>query len=378
MAGSIFRRGAKRELFSSDEQPSRDAEAQELNAKLGELQELWRQPKGGSKKETSLGVWLQELAVVRVAQARSKLLQHMGFTWRSDLHLFPEEAVYLMDRGTMLLSDATGRLIPLEEAVRLMCATGCDMPRYLVYCHFMRSGLYIKRHPAVWTIPQTAGSAIAGMCATSAWRYDITCEPAQAEGSDGLPDPPPGAAPSSALSAGPPSSDPGVSGSPPFDLLHAAPHDEMAHGLTIHQAQVQARQRGWWPGLGEAHPWLAPAGHPADLEGLRRCEVSEVPACGGAALSFPPISCEPPAGTSTASQRVFDVFKPNNRLSRRQPDRPMAHICIAERPPSLADICAVPPEVDPTGGPSRLTLFAFVEDGVVSLFEGRLLDSQLP
>jgi hypothetical protein len=47
---------------------------------------------------------------------------------------------------------------------------------------------------------------------------------------------------------------------------------------------------------------------------------------------------------------------------------------LCRQPPSLLDICAVAEQS--TAAP--LTLFAFVEDGVVSLFEGRLLDSQLP
>ena len=101
--------------------------------------------------------------------------QPSGFTWQKNHYLFIEEAVYLVDRGDLLLfvelaptekgdASAARRLLSIQECYELMTALdegpvgpgrrggGCSMERYLVYCTLMRQGFLLMRHPSCWTL----------------------------------------------------------------------------------------------------------------------------------------------------------------------------------------------------------------------------------
>jgi hypothetical protein len=97
--------------------------------------------------------------------------QPSGFTYHKKHYLFIEEAVYLVDRGDLLLfvqvTDHQGgapsqRLLSVQECYELMTATdpsghqaGCSMDRFLVYCTLMRQGYLVMRHPSFWILEPT-------------------------------------------------------------------------------------------------------------------------------------------------------------------------------------------------------------------------------
>mmetsp|Transcript_36086 Transcript_36086/g.102154 ORF Transcript_36086/g.102154 Transcript_36086/m.102154 type:complete len:406 (-) Transcript_36086:117-1334(-) len=385
---SVFRRGSKRELFLGDEPV--ETEQQELQAKLLELHTLWSQRKDGSVKDMSLGVFKRELQVVEVVLSRGNVLQHMGFTWKGSLYIFLEEAVYLMDRGSMLLLDRAGKLVSFQEAFSLMVANGCSIERYLVYSHLMRSALYVRRHPAVWTIPKTVTPAQA--CRADAWQYLGPQQGAsEAEGGGG------GMASSvdaaemavtvleeedgeySAVREGGHSHLVAVlEATSARRLLGRSEDDAGAPGGSENSSASKRRRhpsdcdktssRRWWSGLTEAHPWLLYSEE--DATALPRCEVGqEVTTEHGAGqqlrcpiVAFPAINdAGDPLPTANL---VFDIFKGNTQLRRKSPDSPLAHVCIASSPPSVSEARAAHASAGP-----RPALFALVEDGVVTLYQ---------
>lgn len=153
---SVFRRGGqKAEISFADESVDYDAIAR---TKLAELLALWSQPRTGA--HLSAAVWRPDHCLAEVVVQRTKLLDRMGFIRRGRVYLCPEEAVYLMDRGDLLLVvelDASlGRPLTMAEAMELMADCGVPMGAFRVYGHLRRAGYAVVRHPACWMLPPSA------------------------------------------------------------------------------------------------------------------------------------------------------------------------------------------------------------------------------
>ncbi len=195
-SAAIFRRGQKAELFAGGAEAGTDERA-ELARKLADLHGVWALPRAG--RDLSAAIWRPALGAAEVVLQRGKLLAHMGFTRGGRVHLFPEEAAYLVDRASLLLfvdagaprrrrkKDNTGgeeggeagkeegggasgsgskpgastaaaaahggkRLLSLREAEELLAAAGVPHDAYLVYCKLARAGLIAQRAPARWAL----------------------------------------------------------------------------------------------------------------------------------------------------------------------------------------------------------------------------------
>ncbi|KAG2436905.1 hypothetical protein HXX76_006424 [Chlamydomonas incerta] len=100
VSASVFRRGGpKKELF--DVIDADVDESKELDEKLAELTELLHLQKAG--KELSAALWRPHLGAAELVKQRKHTARDIGFIRGRRIYLQIEEAVFLVDRGDMLL-----------------------------------------------------------------------------------------------------------------------------------------------------------------------------------------------------------------------------------------------------------------------------------
>jgi len=366
LLSSNFKANGKAFAFADEED--------ELKAKIDELHSYWISPKDGAARDMSLGMWVPSTGLVRVLQQRSKILHHMGFTWRQALHIFIEEAVYLMDRGSMLMVDEAGAAVALREAFGLMAASGVTAERYQVYSYFMRLGYYIRRHPAVWQLEADCSPAQA--LSVPAWEYPGERGAAAAQ---------PGAhSPAAcASSPAPPSSEAaGAASARPLLDPPDCSSRQIAAGTEDGRGDEKPRRKkartSWWPGLNGDHPWLGCVEY--ESLDLPRCLVEAEPSPGspegwtGPGFKLGSFSRIDPNLLQTRSevQVVFDVFKANSSLKRRSPDAPMYHVLISSCPPTVKELFDTA-KLSLPGSP----VFALVEDGAITLYRMELTEADI-
>ncbi|KAG2494854.1 hypothetical protein HYH03_007094 [Edaphochlamys debaryana] len=197
LSASIFRRGGpKKELFDVTNEEVDDAK--ELDEKLAELDELLHADKIG--REVSAALWRPHVCAAEVLRHRKQTARDMGFIRCRRAYLQIEEAVFLVDRGDLLLfieesapgasgpggrgageaggeaDDAGGgagedggdgggeggarrrrgggrqRLLSIQEAFDLMMSVGVPLERFLLFSALSRSGYLVQRHPSRWLL----------------------------------------------------------------------------------------------------------------------------------------------------------------------------------------------------------------------------------
>ncbi|KXZ43004.1 hypothetical protein GPECTOR_107g148 [Gonium pectorale] len=180
LSASVFRRGGpKKELFEVANENVDDEK--ELDEKLAELEELLHMSKTG--RELSAALWRPSLCAAALLKQRKQTARDFGFIRSKRHHLHIEEAVFLMDRGDLLLfieeaeadaeeegQGAAGaaagigrggdgrtprrrqRLLSVQEAMELMVSVGVPLERFLLYSSLSRSGYLIMRHPSRWLL----------------------------------------------------------------------------------------------------------------------------------------------------------------------------------------------------------------------------------
>ncbi|GLI69568.1 hypothetical protein VaNZ11_014204 [Volvox africanus] len=203
LSASIFRRGGtKKELFDVINEDVDDEK--EFDEKLAELEELLHADKTG--RELSAALWRPSLCAAELVKQRKQHARDMGFIRGHRLYLHLEEAVYLLDRGDLLLfaeepepppqqqqldlgmsgAAAVGagegrlaakgmaptgndvgfgalgdgprrhtqrqRLLSVQEAFDLMISMGIPLERYMLYSSLSRSGYLVMRHPSRWLL----------------------------------------------------------------------------------------------------------------------------------------------------------------------------------------------------------------------------------
>lgn len=96
-------------------------------------------------------VWI-DANMAHIKQPRGKFLASMGRIARDGVcHLEPEEALYLIERGSHVGKDGSGNVLSLQEVYSLLISTNQLADRYLVYSTLKRSGYIVLR-------PRLAGS----------------------------------------------------------------------------------------------------------------------------------------------------------------------------------------------------------------------------
>ncbi|GMH32451.1 hypothetical protein BSKO_00285 [Bryopsis sp. KO-2023] len=328
---SVFRRGGQKE---SGNDPEKD-----LDEKLEQLSKEWNSQRIG--KDQTVGLWKESLQVVEIVRARGKLLHAMGFFMNQKHYLHIEEAVFLMDRGSLLLFlegfDCSTRLASLQEAYETMNMAGVSVDRFVIYCQLKRNGFIVRRYPTMWSV--AAEEVVA-----SVWK-DWSCETCQSMDLK-----------------------PGKQANQQEDSKHNNHHQTTKNpsleGVRAENLNETGKDAKWWPGVSEAHPWLADTVEV--LPDIPKCEVAaveEAPLANGPP-PFPPISRQGKTSDCPKPRIVFEVFQPNSHFKRKSPDAPYCVVCTASGQfLNLNTIKAM--ESARAGTP---VMYAMVEDGDVMFF----------
>ena len=103
-----------------------------------------------NSKTVSTATWNASLQMARVVTPRGGHFMTLGRHISGALHLYPEELLYLVERGTLILllpdpDSGAPRVATLPQVVSLVQSTDLARQRYLVYAHLKRLGFIIVR-----------------------------------------------------------------------------------------------------------------------------------------------------------------------------------------------------------------------------------------
>jgi len=112
-------------------------------------------------------VWRPSHNLAEVVRRRGRALEGMGVQQGPALWLLPEEAVFLVERGSLVLlgegadlppDDAlpSHRMLSRQGARALLTPAGISPCHYLTYADMMRAGLLGRRARSVWTAARDA------------------------------------------------------------------------------------------------------------------------------------------------------------------------------------------------------------------------------
>lgn len=356
MSDSIFRRGGQK-TEAHGTPGEQQISYTDLETKLAGLQKSWAAPLIASTQ--SFAVWQPENNGAEVTIERGNVLQRMGYRRHRKLYLHVEEAVYLVSRGSLLLSmiDAAGqhRLLTLHEATECMVFAGVSIAQYQVYCHLVRAGYIVTRYPAIWVLNDAQHPhQIWGDGQTSALQMMSSHEHA------------------AALPAGQPEEQSHVSGW--LDLESSSllpPRKRLKASVPVAELTEEIASMYWWPPALPSSIWNPRI--PEDLQvEIPRCLVIEHEADDSATsslLTLRPFPAMPHAHSADAARipddlkLAYEVLKPNKRFSKGNPDPSKFVICLASGVNLPA--CNVVRSLQETAAPLPLQ-FARVSGGEVS------------
>lgn len=284
------------------------------------------------------------------------------------------------------------QLMSVQEAYKLMTDSGVTMEQYQVYCHLMRDGYIVRRHPVRWGLDTDETAHTVWGCSTPATEAASTRDPIDditvSSSAQAFPKPTPVSR--SSVKSG---EEVGVS------TTEAALPAATARIGIKRPREASASSTGsrlWWPALGPSHPWLGCIDQQY-IDSLPKAQVTES-ALTSLACRFPALGQLPDIGcqikgvncavgnsggggngvhlplTNPKLQRpMFDVYQPNSKFIRNKPD-PIALrvvVCTPEESPSLQDLHALD-----ACCPDTLVSVALVDTGNVT-FHG-FTKTQLP
>jgi len=347
---SIFRRGgAKPEAGPGavvEDVPVASGEA--VAARLAAMRAAWAAPR--STRAPTLAAWRPAGRAAAVPAPRTKLAPRIGFHHGGVLHVHPEEAAYLVDRGDGALLvgghgggvDATRpaaadagaappsstRPLSLQEAWTLAAAAGAPLAARAPYHHLMRAGYIVRRHPPVWYLDP--GAPLGAAWGGAGWTRDGR-PPALAA--------PPGGGSrreKGAKGTGDADGDPPTAKRPRVAPERPAPPPRAAPA------------RGWWPAAGAGHPWslVGPDGARVAVGGRGAGGASQ------AAARAPALADAAAPPDPLAPAHALAVHRCCATFSRRRPAPPLCVVAPAlAAPPSRAALAAA--DAAAAGAPTR-------------------------
>jgi len=103
--------------------------------------------------------WQPDTCTTLVAVIRGPHAATMGHLRDGKLHLLPEEALFLVDRGALQLR-VGGVPASFQHALALALQAGVSLDEYLVYAHLKRLGYIVNRAGLSWhELPAAPGAA---------------------------------------------------------------------------------------------------------------------------------------------------------------------------------------------------------------------------
>mmetsp|Transcript_18627 Transcript_18627/g.39135 ORF Transcript_18627/g.39135 Transcript_18627/m.39135 type:complete len:285 (+) Transcript_18627:3091-3945(+) len=116
-----------------------------LEQRLKGIRDVLSEPRRSSRQGVAVAEWIEEAKRVLVLVERGKFIQQMGFFEEGKHYLFPEDALYLMDRSKLCLL-MNGMATSLQRAMSvLLSGAGISAAEYYAMTHCRRVGFIVRR-----------------------------------------------------------------------------------------------------------------------------------------------------------------------------------------------------------------------------------------
>ena len=140
---TLPRRGAKQSLLAPT--TLTPTQEKEIEKRRQTSQRATEAPRVGRAKQFVVANWIESRRIAKVVRHKGTLVSSMGVFEDGSQYLWPEEAFYLVDRGTM---DLNVEQVPcsVQKAWALCCDGGREwLDRYSAYSHLKRAGYVVRR-----------------------------------------------------------------------------------------------------------------------------------------------------------------------------------------------------------------------------------------
>lgn len=111
------------------------------------------------QRDVSVGRWDAEMGMAEITGHRGKLWGGMGVIRNSKLYCHVEEAVYMVEQGSLLLLRSDDTPILRQDVHDLLSASAwpCSWDAYQIFCHLKRLGYIAGRHGTPWSTSRAKG-----------------------------------------------------------------------------------------------------------------------------------------------------------------------------------------------------------------------------
>ncbi|CAM6084126.1 unnamed protein product [Calypogeia fissa] len=105
------------------------------------------------QRDISVGRWEAGIGMGEIVVKKGKVWGSMGVIRNSKLYCHVEEAVYMVEQGSLLLLRDDGVATPRQEAYDLLVvpSNGYSWDAYQIFCHLKRLGYIVGRHGTPWS-----------------------------------------------------------------------------------------------------------------------------------------------------------------------------------------------------------------------------------
>ncbi|EDO47817.1 predicted protein [Nematostella vectensis] len=93
----------------------------------------------------SVGIWVPEKAMIKIEAAKGTHWNHFGVTINSVLWAAPEEALFLLEQGSLELYYG-GMPLTLQQAFSILLPHMFTLDHYIVYAYLLRLGFIVVKH----------------------------------------------------------------------------------------------------------------------------------------------------------------------------------------------------------------------------------------
>ena len=122
-----------------------EQEAQDLEQRLKDLRSTLDEPRVSQRSQLSEALWDMGKDLAKVTKPCNRHWGVMGHTVDDGLHLYPEEALFLLESNAIevKLNDVA---MSIQQSYEVMLAKDCSLDEYRVYSHLTRQGYKVVRH----------------------------------------------------------------------------------------------------------------------------------------------------------------------------------------------------------------------------------------
>ncbi|KAI0567588.1 tRNA-splicing endonuclease subunit Sen54 [Gracilaria domingensis] len=141
------RRGKKDSLLSPA--PLTTAQKLKLEERQASLQKAVQAPRVTRQKHLARAEWDRTRHEAVVTVARGNAMHSMGYFSQGNHYLYPEEALFLVDRGSMdLCINGLPCSVQRAWATIMSAPNSLSLNEYLVFAHLRRAGYVVRRYDA--------------------------------------------------------------------------------------------------------------------------------------------------------------------------------------------------------------------------------------